>query len=282
MIELGKVQTLLAVREKDFGMYLAAEAGDENAVLLPKKQVPEGMKTGDSVEVFIYRDSEDRLIATTAKPYITLGELAVLKVRETARIGAFLDMGLERDLFLPFREQNHKVRAGEECLVTLYVDKSGRLAATMNVYNLLKTNENLKPGDWTEARVLDISPEMGAFAAVQNRYYGLIPRRELFGEYHPGDLLKARVASVREDGKLILSLREKSWLMMDKDAEQILQALEEAGGELPFNDRVSPEVIREHFKLSKNAFKRAVGRLLKQGKIIITQSGISAAGKKEG
>lgn len=276
MIELGKVQTLKVVREKDFGLYLSENAGDENAVLLPRKQAPEGIKTGDPVEVFIYRDSEDRLIATTAKPLITVGELAVLRVRETASIGAFLDMGLEKDLLLPFREQNHKVKAGEDCLVTLYVDKSGRLAATMRVYHLLETGADLGPGDWAEARVLDISPEMGAFVAVKDRYYGLIPKRELYTECQPGDLLKARVTSVREDGKLILSLREKSYLMMDKDAEVIWEAIEESGGSLPFNDRVSPEVINDRFHLSKNAFKRAVGRLLKQGKIKITDDGIEA------
>ena len=137
MIELGKRQLLEVVRTKDFGVYLGEKSGDEAAVLLPKKQVPEGTKIGDKLEVFIYKDSEDRLIATTGTPKLQVGEVGVLKVKEVGRIGAFLDMGLEKDLLLPFKEQNHKVRQGEECLVTLYVDKSKRLAATMKVYSYM-------------------------------------------------------------------------------------------------------------------------------------------------
>ena len=133
MIELGKRQELEVVREKEFGVYLGEKKNDAAAVLLPKKQVPAGTRVGDKLSVFIYKDSEDRLIATTADPKLQVGETAGLKVKEVAKIGAFLDMGLEKDLLLPFKEQNHKVRAGEECLVALYVDKSGRLAATMKV-----------------------------------------------------------------------------------------------------------------------------------------------------
>ena len=135
MIELGKVQELEILREKDFGVYVGENAGDEASVLLPKKQVPEGAKVGDKIQVFIYKDSSDRLIATTAAPKLQVGETAMLEVKDVAKIGAFLDMGLEKDLLLPFKEQTHPVRKGERCLVTLYVDKSRRLAATMRVYS---------------------------------------------------------------------------------------------------------------------------------------------------
>ena len=147
MIELGKKQTLVVVREKDFGIYLAEKQGDEASVLLPKKQVPAGTKIGDSIEVFIYKDSEDRLIATTQMPKLQVGEVGVLKVKEVGKIGAFLDFGLEKDLLLPFKEQSHKVRQGEECLVAVYVDKSSRLAATMKVYSHMSSESPYQKDD---------------------------------------------------------------------------------------------------------------------------------------
>ena len=151
MLELGRMQTLEIVMEKDFGVYLGepgkSAGGAEKGVLLPKKQVPEGAKTGDPLEVFLYKDSEDRIIATTTRPKISLGETAVLEVKETSKIGAFLDMGLEKDLLLPFKEQTHAVKKGEKCLVALYVDKSKRLAATMKVYSYLRSDAPYKTGD---------------------------------------------------------------------------------------------------------------------------------------
>ena len=210
MIELGKVQELVIIRTKEFGVYLAEKEGDEAAVLLPKKQVPEGAGIGDKVEVFIYKDSSDRLIATTGKPKLQVGETAKLEVKDVAKIGAFLDMGLEKDLLLPFKEQNHKVRPGEECLVALYIDKSGRLAATMNVYSYMSAESPYQKDDWVKGVIYEISETLGAFVAVDNRYYGLIPKKELYGNYHPGDSVEARVMKVREDGKLDLSPRRKA------------------------------------------------------------------------
>lgn len=278
MIELGKRQELKVLREKEFGVYLGEKEDDSAAVLLPKKQVPEGTKAGDALWVFIYKDSEDRLIATTAEPKLEVGETAVLTVKDTSKIGAFLDMGLEKDLLLPFKEQNHRVRAGEECLVALYVDKSGRLAATMRVYPYLSNESPCKKDDWVEARVYENNENLGAFVAVQDRYFGLIPKKELYGSIHPGEVVKARVTKIREDGKLDLSLRDKAHLQIGTDAEQILSAIDRYDGALPFNDRVSPEIIRREFSLSKDAFKRAVGHLLKEGKIEITKTGIRRIG----
>lgn len=274
MIELGKRQLLEVVRKKEFGVYLGEKAGDEAAVLLPKKQVPEGTEVGDKIEVFIYKDSEDRLIATTGEASLQVGEVAVLKVKEVGKIGAFLDMGLEKDLLLPFKEQNHKVQVGEECLVALYVDKSRRLAATMKVYSYMSNQSPYKKDDKVTGTVYEINENLGAFVAVDNRYYGLIPARELFGDIHEGDSIEARVVKVREDGKLDLSPREKSYLQMDADSQMVLKMIDQCGGVLPFNDKASPEVIKDKFHLSKNAFKRAVGRLLKEGKIKITEKTI--------
>lgn len=274
MIELGKIQTLVVQREKEFGVYLGESRTDEHSVLLPKKQVPAGTRPGDSLEVFIYKDSEDRLIATASKPKLQVGEVAVLTVKDVAKIGAFLDMGLEKDLLLPFKEQNHKVRQGEQCLVALYIDKSKRLAATMNVYSYMSADSPYKKDDRVSGTIYEINENLGAFVAVDNKYYGLIPKKELYGDFHLGDTVEARVVKVREDGKLDLSPREKAYMQMDTDAELVLKVIDEFDGVLPFNDKAKPEVIMREFKMSKNAFKRAVGRLLKEGRVRITEKTI--------
>lgn len=274
MIELGKIQTLVVQREKEFGVYLGESRTDEHSVLLPKKQVPAGTRPGDSLEVFIYKDSEDRLIATASKPKLQVGEVAVLTVKDVAKIGAFLDMGLEKDLLLPFKEQNHKVRQGEQCLVALYIDKSKRLAATMNVYSYMSADSPYKKDDKVSGTIYEINENLGAFVAVDNKYYGLIPKKELYGDFHLGDTVEARVVKVREDGKLDLSPREKAYMQMDTDAELVLKVIDEFDGVLPFNDKAKPEVIMREFKMSKNAFKRAVGRLLKEGRVRITEKTI--------
>lgn len=274
MIELGKMQTLRVQRIKEFGIYLGEPGDDASSVLLPKKQVPEGTKTGDMLEVFIYRDSEDRLIATTSRPKLQVGETAVLTVKDVSRIGAFLDMGLEKDLLLPFKEQNRRVRQGEECLVALYIDRSGRLAATMDVYPYMSAETPYKKDDQVTGTIYEISETLGAFVAVDNRYYGLIPKKELYGRYQPGDVVEARVVRVREDGKLDLSPRQKAYRQMDTDAALVLKVIDEFDGVLPFTDKAKPEVILREFQMSKNAFKRAVGRLLKEGKIRITEKTI--------
>lgn len=280
MLELGKLQTLEVIKEKDFGVYLAEEGwtpnSPERGVLLPKKMVPEGTKIGSLLDVFLYKDSEDRMIATTSVPKLTLGETAILEVRDTSKIGAFLDMGLEKDLLLPFKEQTHQVRKGEHVLVALYIDKSNRLAATMKVYQFLRTDSQYHTGDEVDGFIFQINPEIGAFVAVDEKYQGLIPRRELFGGFKVGQRVHARVTKVREDGKLDLSARDKAHNQIFTDAELVMQVINEFDGVLPFNDKADPEVIAREFKLSKNAFKRAVGHLLKEGKVEIPEKSIRA------
>lgn len=274
MIELGRIQELNVLRIKDFGIYLGEGETGETAVLLPGKQVPPETQVGNRIHVFIYKDSEDRLIATTAAPKLQVGETAVLKVKEVGKIGAFLDMGLEKDLLLPFREQPYKVRPGEDCLVALYIDKSSRLAATMNVYSYMKADSPYQKDDMVKGTVYQIKEELGAFVAVDNCYYGLIPRQELYGKTRIGEEIEARVTKVREDGKLDLSPRQKAYVQMDTDAELVLKVLDEFDGVLPFTDKADPEVIKREFQMSKNAFKRAVGNLLKAGKVEITDKNI--------
>lgn len=276
MIELGKKQTLFIVKSVEFGVYLAEDmhADTKHQVLLPAKQVPAGKKDGDKIEVFIYKDSQDRLIATTNEPKLTVGEVGLLKVKQVTKIGAFLDWGLEKDLLLPFKEQTAKVKKGDEVLVALYVDKSGRLCATMKVYEKLRTDSPYKKDDHVEGIIYETSDNFGVFVAVDDCYSALIPKREAFGRLRVGDRVSARVLKVREDGKLDLSVREKAFLQMDADAAMIMKRMEEYGGKLPFNDKADPEVIKQEFGLSKNAFKRAVGRLLKEGHIKISEKNI--------
>ena len=273
-MELGKMQELMIVKQVEFGVYLAESKQSEERVLLPKKQVPEGAGTGDSVRVFLYRDSQDRLIATTTEPKLMLGGVARLPVKEVAKIGAFLDWGLEKDLFLPFRQQTRKVQAGDNCLAALYIDNSERLCATMNVYDYLRTDSPYEKEDHVTGTIYQISENFGAFVAVDDCYSGLIPSREFFGQLSVGDQITARVTAVKPDGKLDLSIREKSYLQLNADAEAVMKVIEEFDGVLPFTDKASPEVIKREFSLSKNAFKRAVGHLLKEERIEITEKSI--------
>ena len=266
MLQIGKRQLLTIVKKVDFGVYLAKEqeADPEEKVLLPRKEVPENAQPGDEIEVFLYRDSKDRMIATVRQPKLSLGEVAVLRVKENGKIGAFLDWGLEKDLLLPFREQVRKVRPGEECLVALYLDKSKRLCATMKVYHYLRTDSPYEKDQKVTGTLYEISDNFGAFVAVDNCYSALIPKKEPLGNVRVGDTVEARVTEVLKDGKLSLSLREKAYIQMNEDAQKLLKLLKEQGGELPVGDKSSPEKIKELTGMSKNEFKRAVGNLYKQ------------------
>jgi len=291
MILLGRMQTLRVVKKTDFGVYLSdqgieadtsfvpdkKEVVDIPSILLPKAQAKD-LSMGDTVNVFIYKDSEDRPIATTTKPLLTMGSIARLSVKEITNIGAFLDWGLAKDLFLPFKEQTFRVQKGDSVLVTLYIDKSSRLCATAKVYNALAANSPYQREDQVSGTVYEIIDAFGAYVAVDDLYSALIPKKELFTTLKPGEKISARVTKVQPDGRLVLSIREKSYLQMDTDCSLIYDALCKAGGFLPYHDKTSPELIKAKFGLSKNAFKRAIGHLQKEGKLIIEEDGIS---KKE-
>lgn len=272
-MELGKKQMLMMVKEVDFGVYLGTE---EERVLLPKKQVPEDLEMGDPVAVFLYKDSDDRLIATTNEPMITLGEIAVLTVAEVSEFGAFLNWGLEKDLFLPYKEQTTKLHPGDSCLVTLYVDKSERLCASQKVYHLLSKESPYKKEDRVKGIIYDSSDQFGLFVAVDNKYSARLAMSEMYGRLNVGDTIEARVTAVKEDGKLDLSVKERVEVQMDKDAQIIWKALELHEGRIPFTDKSDPQMIKDEFAMSKAAFKRAVGRLLKAGKIQIKDTYIAA------
>ena len=266
MIRLGEKQILKVVRMKDFGMYIGEEA---EAILLPRKYVPAGTRVGDDVEVFVYRDSSDRLIATTEEPALTLGQIGLLKVKETSKIGAFLDWGLEKDLLLPFKEQTIQVRSGKSYPVALYIDKSKRLCATMKIYEYLSSESPYGKDEMVEGFVYQVNPNFGVFVAIDGKYHGMSPKKNVHSEYRVGDRVEARVVNVREDGKLELSLRDRVEVQISKDAQMVLEVLESYDGVLPFTEKASPAVIERELNMSKAAFKRAVGHLLKARKIII-------------
>lgn len=275
-MKLGEKQILTIEKQVDFGVYLGTE---EEHVLLPKKQVPKGAGPGDPVEVFLYKDSRDRLIATTNEPELTLGELAILEVIDTGKNGAFLDWGLEKDLFLPFREQTGPVKKGDHVLVSLYIDKSSRLCATMKVYEKLSCDSPYQKDDMVEGIVYELSDRFGVFVAVDGKYSALIPKREVYHSYRVGEKIRARVSAVKDNGKLDLSVREKAFIQMDVDAAKLMDYMEKHGGRIPFTDKAAPEMIRKEFEMSKNEFKRAVGRLLKEKKIEIREKDIVLVSK---
>lgn len=274
--ELGKRKKLMVVKKVDFGVYLGTQ---EDKVLLPKKEVPRDVEIGDPIEVFLYKDSSDRIIATVRTPKIILGEVKTLEVVATGRIGAFLDWGLEKDLLLPFREQTVKVEKGDKVLAALYVDKSGRLCATMKVYELLEKDSPYQKDDEVKGRIYEISDKFGAFVAVDDRYSALIPKREAFGNLKVGMEIEGRVVKVQSDGKIDLSIRKKAFLQMDDDAQMVLKKIKMYGGKMPFTDKTESEIIKKEFGISKNAFKRAVGRLYKEHKIQIGENYIEISGK---
>ena len=280
-MRLGYTQTLVAVKKTDFGLFLTdidkkddktRDVGDE--VLLPKNQVTEDMRVGSEIEVFLYKDSEDRMIATRLVPYIKIGEIKKLKVKEVNKIGAFLDWGLPKDLLLPFKEQIYEIKPGDEILVTVYIDLSDRLCATMDLYSRLSLLPPYQKDDMVKGTVYQVHEQFGAYVAVDNKYSALVPKKELHCELKPGDEIEARVLEVKEDGKLDLSLRQKAYVQMDADSALILDKLKQAGGSLPYHDKSSAEEIKEEFNLSKAAFKRAIGRLYKERVIVIEKDGI--------
>ncbi len=274
-IELGKVQELIVTKKTDFGVFLNTPTGnDSEKILLPKAQVPKGTELKDVIEVFVYKDSEDRPIATTLEPDITLGGVARLYVKQITKIGAFLEWGLAKDLLLPFKEQLYEVKEGDAVLVTLYIDKSERLCASMKVYEHLDCDSPYKKDDEVYGRVYEISDNFGVFIAVDDKYSALLPKKEVFEKYRINQPVYARVAQVLEDGRLTLSVKKKIPEQMNEDALFIQNCLEDENGFLPFNDKSAPDAIKNRFHMSKNAFKRAIGHLLKDGIITIENDGI--------
>lgn len=274
MIEIGKVQKLKIKRFTSVGAFLNTDGSRSEDVLLPKSQIPDNVKEGDEIEVMIYNDSEDRVIATTNRSKLEVGDIGRLTLISQTNIGSFLDWGLEKDLFLPFGETVGSVKEGKTYLVGVYLDRSNRPCATMKIKDLLRTDSDYKVDDKVEGTIYSINRDIGAFVAVDDKYDGLIPNKEFIGAYEVGDSVQVRITNVKEDGKLDLSLKDKGYIQMDKDGEVILDKLKKNRGFIALNDDSPPEKIRKELHMSKSGFKRAVGRLLKGEIIEFHENGI--------
>ena len=266
-MKLGEIQKLKIQKKVEFGVYLS---DGEERVLLPKKQVPENASVGDEIQVFVYKDSKDRLIATTSSPKLTLGQMGVLTVSQLNKVGAFLDWGLEKDLFLPFKEMTRQPSEGDEILVRVYIDKSERLCASMKgLYEMLSKKPPYQVGDEVEARIYEFGHDFGTFVALDDKYSAMIPRHEDVSKYRIGDVIMVRITGIKEDGKCDVTIRDKAYIQMEDDAYALLDLIDSYAGVLPFTEKASPEVIKRETGLSKAAFKRAIGRLYKERKITL-------------
>lgn len=257
-MELGKVQKLKVESKINKKIVLA---DDENNRVNLSKGEGEKLKVGDEVEAFVY-NIHDEFEATLKKPFAQVGDLKKLKVVDKAKIGYFVDNGIGKDIFLPFKESYGRLTVGEKYLLYLYHDKSNRLALTMNIKDKLKVNENYKVNDIVKGTIYSIG-RPGAFVAIENKYDGMIPAEEIKGIYKIGDEVEARVQRILQTGFITLTLREKAYKQIDADADLILELLEDNGGVLELGDKSNPEIIKDLTGLSKKAYKRAVGHLYK-------------------
>jgi uncharacterized protein len=269
---LGEVTKLSVRRMGPPGAFLGAADGDDALlILLPRAEVPPGAKVGDELQVFVYKDSEDRPIATTRTPRIMLGEVAFLEIVDVARVGAFADWGLMKELLVPYAEQTRPLQRGDRCAIGLYLDVTNRLAGTMRVAELLRERPDVERGAWVDGEAWRFDPEIGLFVIFERRYVGLVPRDEPH-TLRRGDASRFRVANVLADGKVELSARAVASEQRDEDAARILAALSRPRPP-KLGDRSPPETIRDVLGLSKKAFKRAVGGLLKRREVTIDADG---------
>ena len=270
---LGKYNQLEVVKEVDFGVYL--NGGDDGEILLPSRYVPEGCKPGDMLNVFIYLDNEERLIATTLQPKVQVDEFACLEVAWVNEFGAFLDWGLMKDLFVPFREQKMKMQKGHRYVVHAHVDEdSYRIMASAKVEKYLsKEMPPYQPGEEVEVMAWQ-KTDLGFKVIVDNLYGGLVYQKEIYKPLEPGMKMTAYVRQVREDGKIDLTLQKDGLQKVDDFAEVLLQFIKDQGGHTHLNDKSAAEDIYESFGVSKKTFKKAVGDLYKKRLILLVEDGI--------
>lgn len=272
-LQVGRMNRLKVVTELDFGLYL--DGKDQGEILMPRKYVPEGCKVDDFVDVFVYLDSEDRLIATTEIPYAMEGELAFLKVVSTTKIGAFLDWGLMKDLLVPFREQRERMVKDDHYIVYIYYDEtSQRLVASSKVYKYIrKSADKYRLGDEVDLIICD-KFELGYRVIVDKTFTGVIYDSEIFQPVEEGEYVKGYIKTLRADGKIDVELQKTADNARDILSEKILEDLRSAGGFLPLTDKTDPKDIYHDYRVSKRAFKRALGGLYKKQRIMIEDDGI--------
>jgi predicted RNA-binding protein (virulence factor B family) len=275
MIKIGDLNNLKVVRRAEFGYYLDAETGNtSDDILLPMKStLGRALNIDDEVEAFIYRDTSDRLISTLKKPHAKVGDLAYLKVIDITEIGSFVDIGLERDVLVPFKEENYKLETGRKYLFYIYLDKTGRIAATTFIDRYLYDTDSYEIDDEVEGTVYGIQTNGTIMIAIDDIYRAVILRNENYTSITPGDKLKVRVKKYYEDGKMDVTTRKPRLEERDVVEEQILEYLKQNDGCMSYNDKSSPDDIKKVFKTSKNAFKRALGGLMKSDLIVQNEEG---------
>ncbi|EGX6961443.1 MULTISPECIES: S1 RNA-binding domain-containing protein [unclassified Vibrio] len=277
MIKIGQINSLEAIKKADFGVFL--DGDDYGSVLLPSKYVPEGTEIGEHVDVFLYFDSESQLAATIERPIAQVGEWGLMKIEGVNATGAFVNWGIkEKDLLIPFSEQRTRFSAGQTILVYVYTDKaSGRIVGTTKFNKWLdKTPANYEVNEQVDLIIAERS-QLGYKAIVNGKHWGMIFPSDVFGKLYIGKKLKGFIKHIREDGKIDLALQKVGVAKMDDLSSKILDLLEKKGGFLPLNDKSSPEAIFDAFRTSKGTYKKTIGGLYKQGKIVIEKDGIRLA-----
>ncbi len=273
MIELGRINNLRIVKELSFGLYL--DGGEAGEILLPARYIPEKFEIDEMLEVFIYKDSEDRIIATTETPYAMVGEFALLQVKAVDRIGAFMNWGLMKDLLVPFSEQQVRMEQGKKYIVRVMVDeKTQRIIASARIEKFL----DFSASDFTEGQAVDIlianQTDIGYKVIINNSFTGVIYQNEVYGSIDRGQKLKAYIKKVREDLKIDVCLNKPGFEKIDQLSERILEMLRMHNGFLPLNDKSDAEEIYSMFSESKKTFKKSLGGLFKNRKILIEDKGI--------
>jgi len=271
MVETGQLNTLKVIREVEFGVYL--EGDRDGGILLPKAEVPEGTRLGDRLQVFVYLDTNDMPIATTRRPRAQVGQFANLKVAEVNEVGAFLDWGLPKDLFLPFNEQTHRPQPGDHVTVYLYLDNTGRIAATTKVEKHLTTEVEYQQAQLVELLVWRRT-DIGYLVIIDNQAQGLLHQQDIHRPVRTGQRLPGFIKQLREDGKITVMLEKPGYGRVGPLAQQILQYLETRNGFCTLGDKSDPDAIRETFGVSKKAYKMALGQLMKAGRIRQDDQGI--------
>jgi predicted RNA-binding protein (virulence factor B family) len=273
MLEIGKTNNLRIVKEVDFGLYL--DGGESGEILIPTRYVPKNSKVDEYLDVFIYHDSEDRLIATTETPLAQVDQFAYLKVKQLTQVGAFLEWGLMKDLLVPFREQKYEMFNNTSYLVRVYLDKvSKRIAATTKLDRYI---DNV-PYDYEEGQEVDLiiweKTDLGYKVIINEEHTGLLYANEIFTPVHPGMKVKGFIKRLREDEKIDVSLQKQGFVHVDETSQMILEKLKTRGGFIEANDNTSPESIKHMFGISKKVFKKAIGSLYKERLITIEDRGI--------
>ncbi len=280
MAQIGNYNTLKVIKKVDFGLYL--DGGEDGEILLPKRFVPKGIREGDELRVFLYHDSENRIIATTQQPKGILGDIVMLEAVSATNQGAFMDWGLMKDLFVPLSQQDARMRLGGHYLVKIYKDEqTGRIAATSRISRFIDNDIlTVKEHDPVQLLVWRRS-DLGYVVIINNIHEGLMHYNEVFKDLEPGDRLEGFIKRIKEENKIDVVPGQKGYDKVESESDKVWRLLQENDGYLPYNDKSAPEEIYHFFEMSKKTFKMATGALFKQRKIIFTQTGIKAADEAE-